>query len=1110
MQQPALPTHEAAAKTATQLALDAGGARRRWAKLLHFFASAAPLITALVLALTADSFPPPPMDNRMPDPSWRMILDYARQQNLQFGTDLAYTYGPLGFLVFPCFSNYAAGIRMVVDLAISFIATAGFCLVAWRLRWLSRTLGLCAFAWCAANMSTLADVMDFMLLVGLFCWGLLCVLEWPKHRFRRQAVVVRAVVFVVLVLFSALAKVSFFFLGSAAIALVTIGFALSGNLRGAVAIGGGCVAGFLYCWILAGQSLSNLGSFVTNGLSMVSGYDHALGIGDPERVQSRTFAIAALVAALLCVELARAFRTTDRPSRLSRLIAVAWVGLFAFASWKHGIVRADVMHLWEFFSFVTLVALTAGALSSPTGEPTRVSVAAEATTRDSRLQAIWNARARVLMIAIAVVAFSTLQEFYFQSIAKSLGQPLRTIAANCIRLLYPSAYLQSTAAWVETNRTAAQLPKMRRLIGAGSTDVFGQSQVYAMFNDLNYHPRPLPQSYAACSLRLSKLNEQSYLRNPPQCVLFCLEPLEHKFPPLEDSLLLRHLLINYELADQEEPFLLLKAKTSEAARLSLLKQGESPLHEPLDLRPFGEANLWLELDLKPSFLGKLREWFYRPPMIRVAAWEAPARRLIVRQRAPDSMLAAGFIASPLLARQQDVLELYSKRAVVRPGAYSIELPAGTEKFWRKEIRYRIYGIENPIARWAPVNKPGDNSGLTQSQSPKSSSAPFSLFHAKRWRPDRAARGHAGENAAFGLFAGLLLISGTNLVFFLRIQRRSRQSEGSTHSWKTIAAGNVLSFSTLVALLLVSGEIYFRFIYDATDSLGYTKVSERWVDRHWRVNSAGCRDNIEYAPAVAPGKRRLTFVGDSFTAGHGIKDVDNRFPNLLRQAHPEWEVQVLANVGLDTGGEIKLLEKAFAKGYQADQVVLVYCLNDIQDLLMSDEGRDFEAAFASLDSGGWLVRNSYFANFLYHRYQAARNPLLKSYFPFLRDAYRGAVWEQQKERLKAFRDLVQAHGGTLSVVTFPFFHALGPDYEYQFVHEKLDQFWRELGVPHLDLLSAYRGLKPQQLTVNRYDAHPNECASRIAANAIDQFLAKVPDNGFSRHAPAESHPEAEKN
>jgi lysophospholipase L1-like esterase len=302
-------------------------------------------------------------------------------------------------------------------------------------------------------------------------------------------------------------------------------------------------------------------------------------------------------------------------------------------------------------------------------------------------------------------------------------------------------------------------------------------------------------------------------------------------------------------------------------------------------------------------------------------------------------------------------------------------------------------------------------------------------------------------------------------------------------------GNALVLLCLATPVLLAGETYFRFFCDTTDSLAYTRISERWVQRHWRVNCAGCRDNVEYSPALAPGRRRISFVGDSFTAGHGIKDVEDRFPNRLRRAHPDWEIHVLAAVGLDTGGELALMKKAFAKGYQVDQVVLVYCLNDVGDMLPPQADATARVV-AELDNSGWLFRNSYMLNLWEHHYRASRDPYLGNYCAFVREAYGGALWERQRERLKAFRDLVQAHGGHLAVVTFPLLNALGPNYEYRFIHDKLDGLWQELGVPQLDLLPLYEGLPPSRLTVNRYDAHPNERANQLAAEAIDKWLRQL--------------------
>ena len=159
-------------------------------------------------------------------------------------------------------------------------------------------------------------------------------------------------------------------------------------------------------------------------------------------------------------------------------------------------------------------------------------------------------------------------------------------------------------------------------------------------------------------------------------------------------------------------------------------------------------------------------------------------------------------------------------------------------------------------------------------------------------------------------------------------------------------------------------------------------------------------------------------------------MEDRFPNRLRRAHPEWEIHVLAHVGLDTGREMAEMRKVFARGYQADLVVLVYCLNDIGDLL-PNQTEAMMRALDALDDSDWLVRNSYMLNLWYYHYKADRDPYFGNYYSFVRAAYDGPVWQQQQQRLKEFRDLVLAHGARFAVVTFPFLHALGPHYEYRF-------------------------------------------------------------------------------
>jgi hypothetical protein len=306
-------------------------------------------------------------------------------------------------------------------------------------------------------------------------------------------------------------------------------------------------------------------------------------------------------------------------------------------------------------------------------------------------------------------------------------------------------------------------------------------------------------------------------------------------------------------------------------------------------------------------------------------------------------------------------------------------------------------------------------------------------------------------------------------------------------WLQLVTGNALVLLFLGSLVFLGGEIYYHFLHDESDSFNYTKSSARWGARHWRANAQDFRDDVNCELQIPAGKRRISFLGDSFTAGHGVKNVGDRFANRIRAANPKWDVQVLAYGGWDTPAEVEFMERVIGAGAQLDQVVLIYCLNDISDLVP-----EWPAVLARIFddslSQNWLVRNSYFASTVFYRWKARRDPDMASYYHFVVSAYGGPIWDEQKNQLSALRDLVESKGGHLLVVTFPFLHApLDDTYEYRFVHQRLAEFWRGLKVPHLDLLTVYEGLPPRKLVVNRFDAHPSEFAHKLAAEAIQKFL-----------------------
>lgn len=325
----------------------------------------------------------------------------------------------------------------------------------------------------------------------------------------------------------------------------------------------------------------------------------------------------------------------------------------------------------------------------------------------------------------------------------------------------------------------------------------------------------------------------------------------------------------------------------------------------------------------------------------------------------------------------------------------------------------------------------------------------------------------------------LLASGVALYALARVPRLR-----SAPTWLRLIAGNVLVFVYLVAVLFILAESYYRFLYDTTDSFSETRVSQQWFKRHYHRNNVGVRDDEDYSFSRRSRRPRVTFIGDSFTAGHGVARVEDRFGNRVRSLkHGEWEVHVYGELGRDTGAELKLIDDLASLRYDFDRVVLVYCLNDIGDIFSKPPP-------SPRPEQNSLVRSSFLINTLYFQCKARRDPELANYYGYLRDAYEDETFETQKERLTEFRDKCRDLRCRPAVVIFPFMHSLGANYDFRTAHERLREFIDEIDVPCLDLLATFESHAGERLTVNRFDAHPNERAHVLAADAILPWLESL--------------------
>ena len=417
--------------------------QKLWLKLRSSLPLALAALFATFAVLTIPNYPYLITDAL----SEKAVLSYAHQKGWCFGTDLVFTYGPLGFLSSRYYFAPAAGLRTIVDLLFCFMVSAGIVRVAGRMNRVARWSLIGAFIFLTANID---PRYDLLLYLGIFSWGLLCLIE------SGQWFGLAAACFVLLAAFGILVKANFVFASGLGLVAICGDLALRRKYRAPLAVVTGFIMVFFAGWFASGQTVANLIPFFARLIPIVKGYNSAVGFDGLQILRSRGVLTAVLVLLIVVVRSLLAFdpaagypgvtssnekdaakdkhepgitqsvpSTGSRPDEWfarwpRRVLLVSWLLGLLLMTWKHGFVRADLFHMGFFFGFVPVLGIALEVL------PSKSSAARTC--------------ARGLTAFCALVVIFTLVAWSFPSLSSSVGQPFRSAAINLRALFSPSAY----------------------------------------------------------------------------------------------------------------------------------------------------------------------------------------------------------------------------------------------------------------------------------------------------------------------------------------------------------------------------------------------------------------------------------------------------------------------------------------------------------------------------------------------------------------------------------------------------------------------------------------------------------------------------------------------
>jgi hypothetical protein len=550
------------------------------------------------------------------DASWIAVLHYGHQHNFQFGSDVVFTYGPLGFALTGVFhpSTYGAmiGLQLLCVLsggiALEKIRREHFASVWLGLIWL---IAIPAFA-------VLLEIPYVLLLL----WIALRVA--PDHRGCRFIEVLLAAVLGVssLTKFTCcLAGVGVFFLS----AIDDVARRRRAPLSSAAWLGGLVVG-----WLAAGQRLSGLPGYLTMSLEITRGYTDAMFL--PGSIWEQL----AYIATLAIIGCHVALISLRREGRWG-VVPIAMFAYAAFAIFKAAFVRSD----WH-ENIGSRVIVIAGLLFVPL---------------------FWNAVAtsatRICLVAALVPGLLGGQTWDF--LAASSVQKVEVALRNIGLLLSPVAGYREMVQRHE--QRLAQIAARHALPAPrGSVDIYNHEQSIAVANNWKYVPRPVIQSYSAYTEPLLRLNAE-HLRGPraPESIYFNLKEIDARLPMQMDSLSWPELLSRYEsegLFPRGGKMLLLRRRGKpRGVEWGTVEARVGRLGEPLTIPATRGKLIWARLRLRPTIAHRAASLLYKPEAVSITIDEQPpAFRLI------PAIAETGFLISPLIFTSSEFNQLFRRES----------------------------------------------------------------------------------------------------------------------------------------------------------------------------------------------------------------------------------------------------------------------------------------------------------------------------------------------------------------------------------------------------------------------------------------------------------------
>lgn len=584
------------------------------------------------------------------DPSWTVTLNYLKIKGLSWGSDIAFTYGPLGQLCTRVGWGESKFLFLVFDVFMFINWFLVFYLSLKKSKNIFITLFLVVFvSLIFPNWIGIAN--SFILL--------LFYMFWLRENLESNSKL--SYVFLILI-----AVLMFFIkLNTGLIALPLLYCIITYNKIYKKISNKLFLILFItplfFIYILTITLNVSLLKYVFFALEIVSGYNEIMYL---ENQIENSLNYVKCISGLTFIALIYSLYLNKKINNLEKIFIFGISVLSFYLMYKQAFVRADVNHIIEFFLYYSLFILVFSDFHT----------------------SIKN------YFINGLVVFNLLLVFYFLNNNQSKTVVFKE---KLSKKEYFSGFKNfSLTSGLHIEENYLELPDtFLSKIGNETVDVYPWNIQMLLENKLNYKPRPVIQSYTSYTKELENLNFNHYnSSNAPQYVIYEFETIDERYPLFDESKLNLALILNYQIIEKgtidSKKILLLKKKSNfKEIKLEKVKEYAMYVNSPL----IPKKGIYYEIELYNNIFGKYYSVLKNSPEIRLQIQIQNGEKL--EYKTSNKLLESG-IFSTVFVRNTDEFEILMNNndsdSIQKVKYYNFRLL--NDKMFKEKIKITEYKI----------------------------------------------------------------------------------------------------------------------------------------------------------------------------------------------------------------------------------------------------------------------------------------------------------------------------------------------------------------------------------------------------------------------------------